>query len=150
MASAHASGQSELSLSFDCLYQLSNYLNISYILRISFSLLCKFCYALYQLLRLRPDGTDARTVVGDVAVENKIGDALVHRIIHAHHGGVKWRACIGILLLLGFAAPIDQTEARTVRLIVECQNRMILHGPNSIFSRLRREGIDVSKPLNES
>jgi hypothetical protein len=31
-----------------------------------------------------------------------------------------------------------------VRIILECQNRTINRGPNSIFSRLRREGIDVS------
>lgn len=29
-----------------------------------------------------------------------------------------------------------------IRLIVECQNRSISRGPDSIFSRLRAEGID--------
>ncbi|QRW00574.1 hypothetical protein RhiJN_28592 [Ceratobasidium sp. AG-Ba] len=82
------------------------------------------------------------TTVNDVAIENKIGDALVNRIIRAHHDGVKWRACIVIPLLPGFTFPIDHGEASAVRLIMECQNRTISRGPNSIFARLRKEGID--------
>ncbi|KAI9464976.1 phospholipase D [Lactarius psammicola] len=74
------------------------------------------------------------TMVDDVAIENKIGDAIVHRIIRAHREGTKWRCCIVIPLLPGFPFP--------VRIILECQNRTIGRGPNSIFSRLRREGID--------
>jgi phospholipase D1/2 len=30
-----------------------------------------------------------------------------------------------------------------MRIILECQNRTICRGPNSIFARLRKEGIDV-------
>ena len=82
------------------------------------------------------------TTVNDVVIENKIGDALVNRIIRAHHDGVKWRACIVIPLLPGFTFPIDHGEASAVRLIMECQNRTISSGPNSIFARLRKEGID--------
>lgn len=82
------------------------------------------------------------TTVNDVIIENKIGDALVNRIIRAHHDGVKWRACIVIPLLPGFTFPIDHGEASAVRLIMECQNRTISRGPNSIFARLRKEGID--------
>ncbi|GAB1517613.1 Phospholipase D1 [Rhizoctonia solani] len=82
------------------------------------------------------------TTVNDVAVENKIGDALVNRIIRAHHDKVKWRAIILIPLLPGFTFPIDHGEASAVRLIMECQNRTISRGPNSIFARLRKEGID--------
>ncbi|KAJ1309919.1 hypothetical protein OPQ81_006678 [Rhizoctonia solani] len=82
------------------------------------------------------------TTVNDVIIENKIGDALVNRIIRAHHDKVKWRACIVIPLLPGFTFPIDHGEASAVRLIMECQNRTISRGPNSIFARLRKEGID--------
>jgi phospholipase D1/2 len=53
--------------------------------------------------------------VNDVVIENKIGDALVNRIIRAHHDGVKWRACIVIPLLPGFTFPIDHGEASAVR-----------------------------------
>lgn len=97
-----------------------------------------------------PDAMGARTTVNDVVIENKIGDALVNRIIRAHHDGVKWRACIVIPLLPGFTFPIDHGEASAVRLIMECQNRTISRGPNSIFARLRGEGIDVSRAFHVS
>ncbi|KAF8586907.1 phospholipase D [Ramaria rubella] len=82
------------------------------------------------------------TVVNDVKIENKIGDALVHRIIRAHREGTKWKAVIVIPSLPGFPSPIDQSEASAIRIILECQNRTIARGPNSIFSRLRKEDID--------
>ncbi|KAF8323532.1 uncharacterized protein EI90DRAFT_3146978 [Cantharellus anzutake] len=82
------------------------------------------------------------TVVNDVKVENQIGDALVSRIIKAHQERTPWRACILIPLLPGFAFPIDHSDASAVRLILECQNRTISRGPDSIFARLRKEGID--------
>lgn len=83
------------------------------------------------------------TVVNDVKIENQIGDALVSRIIRAHHEGTQWRACIVIPLLPGFTFPIDHSDASAVRIILECQNRTISRGPHSIFARLRKEGIDV-------
>ncbi|KAG8909007.1 Phospholipase D1 [Tulasnella sp. 403] len=82
------------------------------------------------------------TVVNEVPVENNIGDALVHRIIRAHREKTPWRACIVIPLLPGFTFPIDHNDASSIRLIVELQNRSICRGPHSIFSRLRKEGID--------
>ncbi|KAL0576864.1 Phospholipase D1 [Marasmius crinis-equi] len=82
------------------------------------------------------------TVVNDVKVENKIGDALVHRIIRAHRDGTPWKCCIIIPLLPGFSFPVDSSDASAVRIILECQNRTICRGPNSIYSRLRKEGID--------
>jgi phosphatidylserine/phosphatidylglycerophosphate/cardiolipin synthase-like enzyme len=82
------------------------------------------------------------TVVDGVEIENQIGDALVNRIIKAHEEGTAWRACIVIPLFPGYTYPIDSDQAASVRLIVECQNKSICRGPNSIFSRLRQEGID--------
>ncbi|KAG8922064.1 Phospholipase D1 [Tulasnella sp. 417] len=82
------------------------------------------------------------TVVNDMPVENNIGDALVDRIIRAHKEKTPWRACIVIPLLPGFTFPIDHNDASAIRLIVEHQNRSICRGPHSIFSRLRKEGID--------
>lgn len=84
------------------------------------------------------------TIVDGVAVENGIGDSLVNRIIHAHKEGQDWRACIVIPLLPGYTYPLDSNEASSVRLILECQNRTISRGTSSIFTRLRKEGIDVS------
>ncbi|KAH7922026.1 phospholipase D [Leucogyrophana mollusca] len=82
------------------------------------------------------------TVVNDVKVENQIGDALVHRIIRAHREGTPWKCCIVIPLFPGFPFPVDHSDASAIRIILECQNRTISRGPHSIFSRLRKEGID--------
>ncbi|KAI9061357.1 phospholipase D [Trametes sanguinea] len=82
------------------------------------------------------------TVVNEVKIENRIGDALVHRIIRAHREGTPWKCCIVIPLLPGFAFPVDHSDASAIRIILECQNRTICRGPNSIFARLRKEGID--------
>ncbi|KAL7424031.1 Phospholipase D1 [Cryptotrichosporon argae] len=82
------------------------------------------------------------TVVDGIRIENGIGDALVERITRAHRDGTPWRACIVIPLLPGYSYPIDSSEASSVRLILECQNRTISRGTHSIFSRLRKEGVD--------
>ncbi|KAI0693955.1 phospholipase D [Cytidiella melzeri] len=82
------------------------------------------------------------TVVSEVKVENKIGDAIVHRIIRAHREGSPFKCCILIPLLPGFTFPVDHSDASAIRIILECQNRTICRGPNSIFARLRKEGID--------
>lgn len=54
------------------------------------------------------------TVVDGVEIENRIGDALVDRIIRAHKEGTPWRACIVIPLLPGYPAPLDTAEASSV------------------------------------
>ncbi|KPV77397.1 uncharacterized protein RHOBADRAFT_23904 [Rhodotorula graminis WP1] len=75
-------------------------------------------------------------------IENKIGDALVSRIIRAHTEGTPWRAMVVVPLIPGYPYPLDHSEASSVRLIMECQFRTICRGEHSIFARLRREGID--------
>lgn len=82
------------------------------------------------------------TIVDGTPIENRIGDAIVSRIIRAHKAGEKWRACVVIPLLPGYTHPVDSSEASSVRLILECQNRTICRGTHSIFSRLRKEGIN--------
>ncbi|KAK7048243.1 NUC071 domain-containing protein [Favolaschia claudopus] len=78
--------------------------------------------------------TTFSTVINDVKVENKIGDAIVKRIIRAHHDNMPWKCCIIIPVIPGFAFPVDHSDASA--------NRTIARGPNSIFARLRKEGID--------
>jgi phospholipase D1/2 len=63
------------------------------------------------------------TVINDVPIENRIGDALVHRIIRAHREGTKWKAVILIPLLPGFPSPIDQGEASAVCLVWSSESR---------------------------
>ncbi|KZP31489.1 phospholipase D [Athelia psychrophila] len=82
------------------------------------------------------------TFVNEVKIENRIGDALVARIIRAHREKTPWKCCIVIPLLPGFSFPVDHADASAVRIILECQNRTIGRGPNSIFSRIRKEGAD--------
>ncbi|KAF8916964.1 hypothetical protein CPB85DRAFT_1453067 [Mucidula mucida] len=55
------------------------------------------------------------TVVNDVKVENKIGDALVHRIIRAHRDRTPWKCCIVIPLLPGFAFLLTMVMAVRLR-----------------------------------
>ncbi|KAF8798774.1 phospholipase D [Phlegmacium glaucopus] len=88
------------------------------------------------------------TVVNDVKVENNIGDAIVHRIIRAHRDRIPWKCCIMIPLLPGFTFPVEHTDASAIRIILDCQNRTISRGPNSIFSRLRKAGIDPDEYIS--
>ncbi|KAJ7254329.1 hypothetical protein B0H12DRAFT_1202294 [Mycena haematopus] len=88
------------------------------------------------------------TVINDVKVENKIGDAIVKRIIRAHHDRMPWKCCIMVPVLPGFTFPVDHSDASAIRIILECQNRTIARGPNSIFSRLRKEGIDPDEYIS--
>ncbi|SGY80044.1 BQ5605_C008g05292 [Microbotryum silenes-dioicae] len=87
------------------------------------------------------------TEVESTIIENRIGDALVSRILRAHSEGTAWRAIIIIPLvpgceLLSNPFPVDHSDAGSVRLIMECQYRSICRGEHSIFARLRHEGID--------
>lgn len=75
-------------------------------------------------------------------VVNRIGDALVERIIRAHEKDEDWRCCILIPLMPGFQNTVDQAEGSSVRLIMQFQYRSICRGPNSIFGRLQAVGIE--------
>ncbi|KAI1372875.1 phospholipase D [Hypoxylon crocopeplum] len=75
-------------------------------------------------------------------VVNRIGDALVERIIRAHEKDEEWRCCILIPLVPGFQNTVDQAEGSSVRLIMQFQYRSICRGPNSIFGRLQAVGIE--------
>lgn len=77
-----------------------------------------------------------------VVIENKIGDAIVDRIIRANTEGKPWKAMIVIPLMPGFDSPIDEPEASSLRLIMQCQYQSISRGQTSIFSRLRKLNIE--------
>lgn len=74
-------------------------------------------------------------------IENGIGQAIVDRILRAKREGKKWRAIIVIPLVPGFPANIDETEATTVRLIMQCQYLSIGRGPHSLLAKLHAAGI---------
>ena len=75
-------------------------------------------------------------------MENKIGDALVERIIRAAQKQEDWRAVILIPLMPGFQNTVDQQDGTSVRLIMQCQFRSICRGEASIFGRVRAAGVE--------
>ncbi|TFB04393.1 Phospholipase D1 [Trichoderma ghanense] len=75
-------------------------------------------------------------------IVNRIGDALVDRIIRAHQNNEDWRCVILIPLMPGFQNTVDEQEGTSVRLIIMCQYRSICRGEHSIFGRLRAAGIE--------
>lgn len=75
-------------------------------------------------------------------IENRIGDALVERMLRAAQKGEDWRAIIIIPLMPGFQNTVDSQDGTSVRLIMQCQYRSICRGESSIFSRVRAEGVE--------
>lgn len=75
-------------------------------------------------------------------ITNRIGDALVDRIIRAHENDEDWRAVILIPLMPGFQNEVNDQDGSSVRLILQCQYRSICRGEHSIFGRLRAAGIE--------
>jgi phospholipase D1/2 len=82
------------------------------------------------------------TDVNNTKITNRIGDALVDRIIRAHQNDEDWRCVIVIPLMPGFQNTVDSSGGTSVRLILMCQYRSICRGEQSIFGRLRALGID--------
>lgn len=81
-------------------------------------------------------------VVDGNEIQNRIGDALVDRIIRAYNEGTNWKAIIVIPLMPGFESQVDEPEGSSVRVIMQCQYMSISRGPTSIFSKLMKYGID--------
>ncbi|KAI8359820.1 hypothetical protein BD560DRAFT_449073 [Blakeslea trispora] len=81
------------------------------------------------------------TKSGNTKIENNIGEALYERIVRAHQLGEKWRAIIIIPLVPGFPANIDEMEATTVRIIMQCQYLSVARGPHSLLARLHAAGV---------
>ncbi|KAK0388300.1 hypothetical protein NLU13_4545 [Sarocladium strictum] len=82
------------------------------------------------------------TDVNNTKITNRIGDALVDRIIRAHQNDEDWRCVIVIPLMPGFQNTVDSSGGTSVRLILMCQYRSICRGEQSIFGRLRALGIE--------
>lgn len=75
-------------------------------------------------------------------IVNRIGDALVERIIRAHENDEDWRCVVIIPLMPGFQNSVAEQDGTSVRLILQCQFRSICRGETSIFGRLRAAGIE--------
>lgn len=81
-------------------------------------------------------------------IVNRIGDAIVERIIRAHQNKECWRAVILIPLMPGFQNTVDEQEGTSVRLIIMCQLRSICRGEESVFGRLRAAGIEPEQYID--
>ncbi|KAM9919257.1 hypothetical protein OXX80_012744, partial [Metschnikowia pulcherrima] len=75
-------------------------------------------------------------------IKNRIGDALVDRIIRAHREGKTWKAIILIPLVPGFESQVDQVDGSSVRVVMQCEYMSISRGSSSLFAKLRKAGID--------
>ena len=77
-----------------------------------------------------------------IVIENKIGDAIVDRVIKASQINQKWKAFILIPLMPAFPSQVDKPDGSSLRLIMQCQYMSICRGENSIFGKLRKLGIE--------
>lgn len=75
-------------------------------------------------------------------IKNRIGDALVDRIIRAHKEGTTWKAIILIPLVPGFESQVDQPDGSSVRVVMQCEYMSISRGASSLFAKLRKAGIE--------
>lgn len=80
-----------------------------------------------------------------VEIENKIGDAIVDRIVKANSEQRDWKAFILIPLMPGFNAEVDETEGSSVRVIMQCQFQSISRGETSVFAKLKKLNIDPTQ-----
>ncbi|CAG9949719.1 unnamed protein product [Clonostachys rosea f. rosea IK726] len=88
------------------------------------------------------------TEMDGTRIVNRIGDALVERIVRAHQNGEEWRCVIVMPLLPGFQNTVDEQEGTSVRMIMMSQFRSICRGDSSIFGRLRAVDIEPEDYIN--
>ncbi|KAI8356505.1 hypothetical protein B0O80DRAFT_447589 [Mortierella sp. GBAus27b] len=79
---------------------------------------------------------------GNPDLKNKIGIAIVNRIVRAHSEGKKFRVIVVMPLMPAFEADIMSSEAGTLRKVMHFQYVSISRGGNSILERLQAHGIN--------
>ncbi|KAG0046670.1 hypothetical protein BGZ83_008123, partial [Gryganskiella cystojenkinii] len=79
---------------------------------------------------------------GNPDIKNKIGIALVDRILRAHQEGQKFRVVVVMPLMPAFEADIMSSEAGTLRKVMHFQYVSICRGGNSVLERLIANGVD--------
>lgn len=75
-------------------------------------------------------------------IKNRVGDAIVDRIIRANKEGTPWRAIIVIPLVPGFESQVDKIDGSSVRVVMQCQYMSISRGTSCLFAKLRKAGIN--------
>uniref|UniRef100_A0A8C4I626 Phospholipase n=1 Tax=Dicentrarchus labrax TaxID=13489 RepID=A0A8C4I626_DICLA len=72
-------------------------------------------------------------------VYNKIGDAIIERIIRAHKEGKKYRVYVVTPLLPGFEGDITTGGGNALQAVMHFNYRTMIRGEHSIISQLKRE-----------
>ena len=87
------------------------------------------------------------TATGDkqAPIHNLIGKAIVDACISADKEGRKFKVIAIIPTIPGFAGDLRDDAAAGTRAIMDYQYKGICRGENSIFGRLRTEGVDPTK-----
>ncbi|XP_028995770.1 phospholipase D1a isoform X2 [Betta splendens] len=72
-------------------------------------------------------------------VHNKIGDAIIERIVRAHKEGRKYRVYVVTPLLPGFEGDITTGGGNAIQAVMHFNYRTMIRGEYSIISQLKRE-----------
>ncbi|KAF1374638.1 hypothetical protein PFLUV_G00231190 [Perca fluviatilis] len=72
-------------------------------------------------------------------VYNKIGDAIIERIIRAHKEGKKYRVYVVTPLLPGFEGDITTGGGNAIQAVMHFNYRTMIRGEYSIISQLKKE-----------
>lgn len=96
-----------------------------------------FIYIENQFLITHSGSPDSSSLV-----KNRIGAALVERILRAHRSGKQFRVIVVMPLFPAFEAAVDRPEASSVRLIMQAQFSSISKGPTSILGQLQANGVE--------
>ncbi|XP_043997968.1 phospholipase D1a [Gambusia affinis] len=72
-------------------------------------------------------------------VYNKIGDAIIQRIIRAHKDGKKYRVYVVTPLLPGFEGDITTGGGNAIQAVMHFNYRTMIRGEYSIISQLKKE-----------
>jgi phospholipase D1/2 len=80
-------------------------------------------------------------------IKNRIGAAIVERIIRAAQNGENWQMIIAIPAVPGFAGDLKSDDALSTRAIMEFQYNSINRGGYSIYEQVAKAGIDPMQYL---
>jgi phospholipase D1/2 len=80
-------------------------------------------------------------------IRNRIGAAIVERIIRAAQNGEAWQMIINIPAIPGFAGDLKSDDALSTRAIMEFQYNSINRGGYSIYEQVAKAGVDPMQYL---
>ena len=75
-------------------------------------------------------------------IKNRIGAAIVERIVRAAKNGEQWHMIVNIPAIPGFAGDLKSDDALSTRAIMEFQYDSINRGGHSIYEQVAKAGVD--------